>query len=135
MSVDSSVAKTKLNSFVRVANENLPGKKAIYIALQSIYGIGKTFALKICSDTGLDPMSKIGFLTEEQTQLLRNRVTELVQSSVLIIGDELRIFNTQNIKKLIEIGNYRGLRHRRGLPVNGQRTKTNARTRKGKRKK
>ena len=109
----------------RVAGINIPDNKQTEISLTYIFGIGRTRALEICSKTGISPSSKIGDLTEEQLELIRTEVnTQMVE------GDLRREIAT-NIKRLQDLGTYRGIRHRRHLPVNGQRTKTNARTRKG----
>ncbi|MBN1684506.1 MAG: 30S ribosomal protein S13 [Gammaproteobacteria bacterium] len=111
----------------RVAGINIPDQKHIGIALTYIYGIGHSLARKICADAGVDAGIKVINLNEEQLESIRNRV-----ANCEIEGD-LRRKVGMNIKRLKEIGTYRGLRHRRGLPARGQRTKTNARTRKGKR--
>jgi len=112
----------------RVAGINIPDDKHAEVSLTYIFGIGKTRALIICSETGISPSTKIGDLNEEALELLRNEV-----SKYLIEGDLRRNIAT-NIKRLQDLGTYRGIRHRRHLPVNGQRTKTNARTRKGPKK-
>jgi small subunit ribosomal protein S13 len=113
----------------RIAGVNLPNQKRLAIGLTYIYGIGQPTALKVCADLGLSPDEKIKDLTDEEVTKLR----EYIDSNLEVEGD-LRRDRTQAIKRLQEIGAYRGLRHRRGLPVNGQRTKTNARTRKGPKK-
>jgi small subunit ribosomal protein S13 len=112
----------------RIAGVNIPVQKHIVIGLTSIYGIGRSKAAKICADANILPSKKVKDLTEPELELLRNEIAK-----VRVEGD-LRREVAMNIKRLIELGSYRGLRHRRGLPVRGQRTKTNARTRKGKRK-
>lgn len=112
----------------RIAGINVPDQKHAEIALTAIYGVGRVRAAKICVATGVSPTSKIKDLTEEQLEALRNEV-----ASYTIEGD-LRREVSMNIKRLTDLGTYRGLRHRRGLPVHGQRTKTNARTRKGPKK-
>ena len=112
----------------RIAGVNIPTQKHINIGLRSIYGIGPTRSEKICVAVGIDPMSKVGTLTEAQLDELRAEV-----GKYLIEGD-LRREVTMNIKRKLDLGCYAGIRHRKGLPVRGQRTKTNARTRKGKRK-
>lgn len=112
----------------RIAGINVPDSKHAEIALTSIYGIGRVRAQKICAQTGIAPTCKIHELTEEQLESLRTEV-----ATYTIEGD-LRREVSMNIKRLTDLGTYRGLRHRRGLPVRGQRTKTNARTRKGPRK-
>jgi small subunit ribosomal protein S13 len=113
----------------RIAGVNLPNQKRLEIGLTYIYGIGQPTARKVCSDLGLSPDEKIKDLTDDEVTKLR----EYIDSNLQVEGD-LRRERTQSIKRLQEIGAYRGLRHRRGLPVNGQRTKTNARTRKGPKK-
>jgi len=113
----------------RIAGVNLPNQKRLEIGLTYIYGIGQATARKICTDTGLSPDEKIRDLTDEEVTKLR----EYIDGNLQVEGD-LRRERTQAIKRLGEIGAYRGIRHRRGLPVNGQRTKTNARTRKGPKK-
>ena len=112
----------------RVAGINIPDQKHVGIALTYIYGIGRSLARKICQDVGVDFATKVSDLKEEQLEVIRSKV-----ASYEIEGD-LRRKVGMNIKRLKEIGTYRGLRHRRGLPVRGQRTKTNARTRKGKKR-
>jgi small subunit ribosomal protein S13 len=113
----------------RIAGVNLPREKSLEIGLTYIYGIGRSTALKVVEGTGLDPNEKIRDLTDPEITRLR----EYIDTNLQVEGD-LRRERTQAIKRLSEIGAYRGLRHRRGLPVNGQRTKTNARTRKGPKK-
>ena len=113
----------------RIEGVDLPRNKRIEIALQYIYGIGKTRSQKILSDVGLDPNVRVQDLTEAQVQTLREYIT----GNYTVEGD-LRRAVLGNIKRLQEIGSYRGLRHRRMLPVRGQRTRTNARTRRGVRK-
>ena len=113
----------------RIAGVNLPNQKRLEIGLTYIYGIGQSTAKKICAETGLSSDEKIKDLTDEEITKLR----EYIDSKLQVEGD-LRRERTQAIKRLGEIGSYRGIRHRRGLPVNGQRTKTNARTRKGPKK-
>ena len=110
----------------RIAGVNLPNQKRLEIGLTYIYGIGRSTAQKICADTGLSTDEKIKDLTDEEITKLR----EYIDGNLQVEGD-LRRERTQAIKRLGEIGAYRGIRHRRGLPVRGQRTKTNARTRKG----
>ena len=111
----------------RIAGVNLPNQKRLEIGLTYIYGIGRSTAQKICADTGLSVDEKIKDLTDEEITKLR----EYIDGNLQV---DLRRERTQAIKRLGEIGAYRGIRHRRGLPVNGQRTKTNARTRKGPKK-
>jgi len=113
----------------RIAGVNLPNTKRLEIGLTYIYGIGQPSAHQICLALGLSPDTKVRDLTEEEVAKLR----EYIDSTYQVEGD-LRRERTQAVKRLQEIGSYRGLRHRRGLPVNGQRTKTNARTRKGPRR-
>ncbi len=112
----------------RIAGIDLPNK-ATKISLTYIYGIGRSSALEICSKAGIDPDAKMNDLTAEDVNKLRT----LIDSDFTVEG-RLRTQVALNIKRLMDIGCYRGLRHRRGLPVRGQRTKTNARTRKGKKK-
>lgn len=112
----------------RIAGVNIPDHKHVVIALTAIYGIGKTTSLKLCSTVGIEPSTKVSQLTDAQLESLR---TEIAKFNVE--GDLRRVI-TMNIKRLMDLGCYRGLRHRRGLPLRGQRTKTNARTRKGRRK-
>lgn len=113
----------------RIAGIDLPREKRVEIGLTYIYGIGISTARKILAETGVDPDIRVKNLSEEEENLLR----DYVNANVKVEGD-LRREVALNIKRLTEIGCYRGLRHRRGLPVRGQRTKTNARTRKGKKK-
>ena len=112
----------------RIAGVNIPDHKHTVIALQSIFGIGATRSAEICSATGISPDTKVRELSEEQLEQIRLRVDTLTTE-----GD-LRREISMNIKRLMDLGCYRGLRHRRGLPVRGQQTKTNARTRKGPRR-
>jgi small subunit ribosomal protein S13 len=112
----------------RIAGVNIPDHKHIVIALTSIYGIGKPTALKLCEKSGIAPDTKVNQLTDAQLELFRNEI-----SKITVEGDLRRVIS-MNIKRLMDLGCYRGLRHRRGLPLRGQRTKTNARTRKGRRK-
>lgn len=113
----------------RIAGVDLPRDKRVEIALTYIFGIGKTTSQKILASTGVNPDTRVRDLTEDELAKLR----EAIDKSVKVEGD-LRREISLNIKRLIEIGCYRGVRHRRGLPVRGQRTKTNARTRKGPRR-
>ena len=113
----------------RLVGVDLPRDKRIEIALTYIYGIGLTTSKKILADTGINPDTRSDDLTEEELVKLR----DYIQENLYVEGD-LRRDVQQNVKRLMEIGCYRGLRHRRGLPVRGQRTHTNARTRKGPRK-
>jgi small subunit ribosomal protein S13 len=113
----------------RIAGVNLPNQKRLEIGLTYIYGIGQPSARGICAALGLSPDEKIKDLTDEEVTKLQRHIDENYQ-----VEGDLRRERQQAIKRLTEIGAYRGLRHRRGLPVNGQRTKTNARTRKGPKK-
>ncbi len=113
----------------RISGIDLPREKRIEVALTYIYGIGPARAAKVLEKTGINPDTRVKDLTEDQEAQLR----ETIESNYAIEGD-LRREVAMNIKRLSEIGCYRGLRHRRGLPVHGQRTKTNARTRKGPKK-
>ena len=113
----------------RIAGVNLPREKRLEIALTYIYGIGQSTARKVCGDLELDYDEKVRDLTDEEITKLRSYI-----DTNLEVEGELRRERSQAIKRLQEIGAYRGIRHRRGLPVNGQRTKTNARTRKGPKK-
>ena len=110
----------------RIAGVDLPREKRVEIALTYIFGIGQPSAQKIVAETGISPETRVRDLTEEEVTKLR----EAIDKSFKVEGD-LRREVSLNIKRLMEIGCYRGIRHRRGLPVRGQRTKTNARTRKG----
>ncbi|RLB10006.1 MAG: 30S ribosomal protein S13 [Deltaproteobacteria bacterium] len=110
----------------RIAGVDLPKKKRMEIALTYIYGIGKSSAREILEEAGIDPNMKSDDLAAEQI----NRIRKVIDEKYKVEG-ELRREVSMNIKRLMEIGCYRGLRHRRGLPVRGQRTRTNARTRKG----
>ena len=113
----------------RIAGVDLPLNKHIRIGLTYIYGIGQSRAAKICKEAGIDGSTKVKDLTEDETVRVRN----IIQRDGMVEGD-LRKAVSIDIKRLMEIGSYRGLRHRRGLPVRGQRTHTNSRTRKGPRR-
>ena len=113
----------------RIAGVNLPREKRLEIGLTYIYGIGPSSARRVCAALGLSPDEKVRDLTDEEITRLRT----YIDTNLEVEGD-LRRERSQNIKRLQEIGSYRGVRHRRGLPVDGQRTKTNARTRKGPKK-
>jgi len=113
----------------RISGVDIPRDKHVYIALRYIYGIGPTSAFQICEKTRIVPGTRVRDLTEDEVA----RIREVIERDYKVEGDLRREINL-NIKRLIEIGCYRGLRHRRGLPVRGQRTRTNARTRKGPRK-
>jgi small subunit ribosomal protein S13 len=109
----------------RIAGVNVPLNKRVEVGLTYIYGIGRSTSNKLLSDAGIHPDTYVRDLTEEEVSKLRDAVEDLT------VEGDLRRERSQNIKRLMEIGCYRGLRHRRGLPVRGQNTKTNARTRKG----
>ena len=113
----------------RIAGVNLPNQKRLEVGLTYIYGVGRSTSLKICTDLALSPDTKVRDLTDEEVTKLRNYIDQNLE-----VEGDLRRDRQQAIKRLIEIGCYRGIRHRRGLPVRGQRTKTNARTRKGPKK-
>ncbi len=112
----------------RIAGINIPDNKHARISLTYIFGIGRTTAEKICDAAGIDPASKISDLTEATLDSIRSEVAKLS------VEGDLRRETSMNIKRLMDLGTNRGIRHRRGLPVRGQRTSTNARTRKGPRK-
>ena len=116
---------------VRIAGVDVPDRKKAHVALRSIYGVGPTVASEILVKADIDPLSppRMNELTDAQV----DRIREIVDRDYVSEGDLRREVN-QNIRRLIDIGSYRGLRHRRGLPVHGQRTRTNARTRKGPRR-
>lgn len=113
----------------RIAGVDLPREKRVEIALTYIYGLGRTTSNEVIAKAGINPDTRVRDLTEEEI----NKIREIIDRDYKVEGD-LRREESMNIKRLIEIGSYRGLRHRRGLPVRGQRTKTNARTRKGPKK-
>ena len=110
----------------RIAGVNIPPQKRVEIGLTYIYGVGRSTSNKVLALVGIDPNTKVRDLTEEEIVRLR----ETIDREVTVEGD-LRRERSQNIKRLMDIGCYRGIRHRRGMPVNGQRTRTNARSRKG----
>ncbi len=112
----------------RIAGINIPDRKHAWVSLMSIYGIGRTRARAICVDAGISPNVLVKDLTEEELDNVRSQVTRYA------IEGDLRRDVSMNIKRLMDLGAYRGIRHRRGLPVRGQRSHTNARTRKGPRK-
>ncbi|MBW7860004.1 MAG: 30S ribosomal protein S13 [Rhodocyclaceae bacterium] len=112
----------------RIAGVNIPNHKHTEIALTAIYGVGRTTARKLCDAAGIERSAKVKDLTESDMDRLRDEVGKLV------VEGDLRREVTMSIKRLMDLGCYRGFRHRRGLPVRGQRTRTNARTRKGPRK-
>src|SRR5512142_2759576 len=113
----------------RIAGVNIPPQKRVEIGLTYIYGVGRSTSNKVLGTVGIDPDTKVRDLTEEEIIHLR----EAIDREVTVEGD-LRRERSQNIKRLMDIGCYKGIRHRRGMPVDGQRTKTNARTRKGPKK-
>lgn len=113
----------------RIAGVDLPREKRVEIGLTYIYGIGRPTALAILEKAGVDPATRVKDLTEDEA----GRIRKIIDSEYSVEGD-LRREVSMNIKRLMEIGSYRGIRHRRGLPVRGQNTKTNARTRKGPKK-
>ena len=113
----------------RIAGVDLPRNKKIEFALPYIYGIGHTSSQKILDMAGIDPNTRVNELTEENVLSIRNAI-----SDITTVEGELRGVVTRNMKRLMDIGCYRGIRHRNGLPLRGQRTKNNSRTRKGRRK-
>ena len=125
----TSNGRARGDTLARIAGVNLPNQKRLEIGLTYIYGIGQPTAREICAALGLSPDEKIRDLTDEEVTKLQRHIDEHYQ-----VEGDLRRERQQAIKRLTEIGSYRGIRHRRGLPVNGQRTKTNARTRKGPKK-
>jgi len=118
-----------MQSMARIAGVDIPRDKRVEISLTYIFGIGKTTSQKVLANTGVSPNTRVRDLTEDEL----GRIRDEIDKTVKVEGD-LRREISLNIKRLTEIGCYRGLRHRRGLPVRGQRTKTNARTRKGPRR-
>ena len=121
----------------RIAGINIPDDKHVGISLTYIFGIGRTRAKQICTAAGVDPTVKLGSLGEDNLNTLRkvlDRLSAADSSEKLNIEGDLRRQTQLNIKRLMDLGCYRGMRHRRGLPVNGQRTQNNARTRKGPRR-
>ena len=113
----------------RIAGVNVPLNKRVEVGLTYIYGVGEATARNLLQDAGIDPDTYVRDLTDDEVIRLRNSVDQ-----ELSVEGDLRRERSQNVKRLMEIGAYRGLRHRRGLPANGQRTKTNGRTRKGPRR-
>lgn len=109
----------------RIAGVNIPDNKHAGISLTYIYGIGRTTAKKLCETVGIDPATRLSELTDGEIDALRNEIGRMS------VEGDLRREVSMNIKRLMDLGCYRGIRHRRGLPLRGQRTKTNARTRKG----
>ncbi|HLT92620.1 MAG TPA: 30S ribosomal protein S13 [Woeseiaceae bacterium] len=112
----------------RIAGINIPPNKHVGIALTAIYGIGRSRARQICESAGIDPSTLVKDLAEPEIAGIRNAVARIT------VEGDLRRETSMNIKRLMDLGCYRGIRHRRGLPVRGQRTRTNARTRKGPRR-
>ena len=113
----------------RIAGIDLPRNKKVEFALPYIYGIGQTLSKKILESSGVNPNTRINELSEDELLAIRNAISDSTS-----VEGELRGQKSRNIKRLMDIGSYRGLRHRRGLPTRGQNTKNNARTRKGKKK-
>ena len=112
----------------RIAGINIPMNKHVWVGLTSIYGVGRTQARKACEGAGVAPETKVKDLTEAEVTALRAQIARLA------VEGDLRREVSMNIKRLMDLGCYRGIRHRKGLPMRGQRTRTNARTRKGPRK-
>ena len=112
----------------RIAGINIPLNKHVWVGLTHIYGVGRTRALSACDGAGVNPETKVKDLTEAEINAIRSQIAKFA------VEGDLRREVSMNIKRLMDLGCYRGIRHRRGLPVNGQRTRTNARTRKGPRK-
>ncbi|MEM1202104.1 MAG: 30S ribosomal protein S13 [Acidobacteriota bacterium] len=110
----------------RIAGVDLPPNKQVWIGLTYIHGIGRTMSQEILAETGVEPTTKVKDLTEDEARRIRKLITDTIR-----VEGDLRKEVAQNIRRLMEIGSYRGVRHRRGLPARGQRTHTNARTRKG----
>ena len=118
----------KEKTLARIAGINIPANKHAVIGLQSIFGIGRTRAKWICTEAGVKPETKVKDLTDAEVEALRTQVARFT------VEGDLRREVSMSIKRLMDLGCYRGLRHRRGMPVRGQRTRTNARTRKGPRR-
>jgi small subunit ribosomal protein S13 len=112
----------------RIAGINIPMNKHVWVGLTHIYGVGRSRARLLCEAAGLDPTTKVKDLTEQEVSAIRSQLAKFP------VEGDLRREVSMNIKRLMDLGSYRGMRHRRGLPVRGQRTRTNARTRKGPRK-
>jgi small subunit ribosomal protein S13 len=112
----------------RIAGINIPMNKHVWVGLTHVYGVGRTRARDVCAAAGVAPTTKVKDLTEAEVNALRTQIAKFA------VEGDLRREVSMNIKRLMDLGTYRGIRHRRGLPVRGQRTKTNARTRKGPRK-
>lgn len=121
-----AIPRTRRDNVARIAGVNIPTNKRVVIALQYIHGIGAKHAKDICANVGITPERRVNELTDAEVIQIR----EAIDASYTVEGD-LRRQTAMNIKRLMDLGCYRGLRHRRGLPVRGQRTHTNARTRKG----
>ena len=112
----------------RIAGINIPMNKHLWVGLTHIYGVGRARARNLCTAAGIDPQTKVKDLTEVEVNTIRSLIQKFP------VEGDLRREVSMNIKRLMDLGSYRGMRHRRGLPVRGQRTRTNARTRKGPRK-
>lgn len=112
----------------RIAGINLPKEKRVEVGLTAIYGIGRSLSIRILKEANVDPNTKVNDLSENQLSILREKIEKMA------VEGDLRRRYQMDVKRLQEIGSYRGFRHRKGLPVRGQQTKTNARTRKGRRK-
>ena len=112
----------------RIAGINIPVQKHVVVSLTHIFGIGRTRALQACAEAGIDPATKVKDLSEPEVEKLRSAIGRFS------VEGDLRRETAMNIKRLMDLGSYRGIRHRRGLPARGQRTRTNARTRKGPRR-
>jgi len=112
----------------RIAGINIPMNKHLWVGLTHIYGVGRARARNLCTAAGIDPTTKVKDLTEIEVNAIRSQLAKFA------VEGDLRREVSMNIKRLMDLGSYRGMRHRRGLPVRGQRTRTNARTRKGPRK-
>lgn len=112
----------------RIAGVNIPDNKHVVIALTYIYGVGKQTSINICSNANIELTKKVSSLSDSELDSIRSEISQMT------VEGDLRRVVSMNIKRLMDLGCYRGLRHRRGLPLRGQRTKTNARTRKGRRK-
>ena len=112
----------------RIAGINIPMNKHLWVGLTHIYGVGRSRARNLCTAAGIDPKTKVKDLTEAEVNSIRSALAKAA------VEGDLRRENSMNIKRLMDLGSYRGMRHRKGLPVRGQRTRTNARTRKGPRK-
>ena len=125
-----SINKGKDDIMARIVGVDIPRNKKIIFSLCYIHGIGMSTALEICKTAKIDTEKRVQDLSEKQISSIR----EVISSLEINVEGELRSYNAMNIKRLKDVGAYRGLRHRRGLPANGQRTKTNARTRKGKKR-